>query len=59
MEKLSFQATLPPIQSAIKIGQDSARIQLDIPAIELHKAINLAFLQGKVLNVTIEVDYDA
>jgi len=55
MEKFEFMASLPPIQSALKIGADSIRCQLDIPATELHKAINLAFVQGKLLKVSIEV----
>ncbi len=56
MERLSFLASLPPIQSAMKIGQDSCRIQLDVPASELHNVINLAYLQGMVLKVTVEVE---
>lgn len=55
---LEFLATLPAIQSAIKIGADSMRLQLDVPAGELHKALELAMLQGKVLKVTITAEED-
>ena len=56
--KIEFKASLPPIQSAIKIGQDSARIQFDVPASDLHEATKMAFLHGRVLRVTVEIDSD-
>lgn len=56
MNKFSFTASLPPIQSAISVsGQgDGARIKLDIPQSELAAIINLQLLSGKVFKVTIE-----
>lgn len=56
MNKFSFVASLPPIQSAISVsGQgDGARIKLDIPQSELAAIINLQLLSGKAFNVTIE-----
>lgn len=56
MDKFSFTASLPPIQSAINVsGQgDGARIKLDIPQSELAAIINLQLLSGKVFKVTIE-----
>jgi len=56
MNKFSFTASLPPIQSAISVsGQgDGARIKLDIPQTELPAIINLQLLSGQVFKVTVE-----
>lgn len=56
MNKFSFVASLPPIQSAISVsGQgDGARIKLDIPQSELPAIINLQLLAGQTFTVTIE-----
>jgi hypothetical protein len=56
MEKFSFTASLPPIQSAISVsGQgDGARIKIDIPQSELPAIINLQLLAGRAFKVTIE-----
>ena len=56
MNKFSFTASLPPIQSAISVsGQgDGARIKLGIPQSELAAIINLQLLSGKIFTVTIE-----
>lgn len=53
MIEVTFLASLPPIMSAIRIGQDGCRLQLEIPASE-HEAIGqLAMLHGKVFSVAI------
>lgn len=52
---IRFRASLPPIQSAIKIGGDSMRVQLDVPGSDMQEAVALAALQGVVLCVTVEV----
>jgi hypothetical protein len=49
-----FFASLPPIQSAIKIGQDGARIQLDIPESELDKLTPVIRWRDKILKIIIE-----
>lgn len=56
MNKFSFTASLPPIQSAISVsGQgDGARIKLDIPQSELPAIINLQLLAGHTFTVTVE-----
>ena len=56
MNKFSFTASLPPIQSAISVsGQgDGARIKLDIPQSELAAIINLQLLSGTTFKVIIE-----
>ena len=55
--KINFNATVPEIQSAIKIsGNGAVRLQLDIPESELGSAIKIVAAQGKVLNVTMEWD---
>lgn len=53
---VTFLATFPPIQSAIKVGRDGARVQLDIPASELPAVVRLLGLQAKevVLQVMIK-----
>lgn len=53
-ESITFLASFPAIQSAIKIGDDGARIQLDIPESELANALPLIALRGVVLKVTVE-----
>lgn len=54
-EPVTFLASLPPIMSAIRIGQDGARLQLDIPASEAAAIGFLGSLHGKVLSVAIVV----
>ena len=49
----TFLACLPDIQSAIKIGSDGMRIQLDIPETEKPKAIPVIGMTHKVLEITI------
>lgn len=53
---VTFLATFPPIQSAIKVGRDGARVQLDIPASELPAVVRLLGLQAQetVLEVSIK-----
>lgn len=53
---IKFKASFPSIQSAIRVGQDGMRIQLDIPETELVNAIELLACRGVVLNVTIEAE---
>jgi hypothetical protein len=55
--KIKFDASLPPIQSAISVsGQgDGARIKLDIPQSELEAILKLQLLSGLCFKVTIEV----
>lgn len=55
-EPVEFLASFPPIQSAIKVGQDGARIQLDIPETEMPSIVRLMLMRGKVLRITVEVN---
>jgi hypothetical protein len=57
-QPITFRASLPPIQSAIKVGEGAMRVQLDIPASDTPQAIALAALHGIVLRVTIEIEDD-
>jgi hypothetical protein len=55
---VTFLASLPDIQSGVKINpqEGSARLQLEIPATELAKTLQLvAMAKGKVLRFTVEV----
>ena len=56
MEKITFTASLPPIQSAINLdGQgDGARIKLDIPRSDIEAVLRLQGLSGQSFKVTIE-----
>jgi len=56
MEKITFTASLPPIQSAINLdGQgDGARIKLDIPRSDIEAILRLQGLSGQSFKVTIE-----
>lgn len=50
----TFLASFPAIQSAIKIGQDGMRVQLDIPESEIANAVELLGMRDCVLKVTVE-----
>lgn len=56
MDAITFRASFPPIQSAIKRSGDGGgmRIQLDIPESEMASAVLLLALTNVVLKVTIE-----
>jgi len=55
---INMDATIPQIQSAIKIGGDGAsRIQFDVPTTEMPELLKLvAYGHGKILKLTVEVD---
>ena len=53
---VSFLASFPPIQSAIKVGQDGARVQFDIPESEMPAIVRLMLMRGVVLRITVEVE---
>ena len=55
-DKVMFLASFPPIQSAIKVGHDGMRIQLDIPESEMARAVHLLTMRERVLRVTVEVE---
>ena len=56
--KLTFLATFPPIQSAIKIAGngDGMRVQFDIPESEMGNAVELLAMRNDVLRITVEPD---
>ncbi len=57
--RIEFQASLPPIQSAVKIdgSEGNARVQLDVPASEMPELIKVpAYCSGKIFRVIIEVE---
>lgn len=52
--KLTFLASIAPLQSAITIASDGGcRVKIDIPESELSKIKQLMALRGKVLKVSI------
>jgi len=56
-EPVSFIASIPPIETAIKIhGQEGARLILDVADTELGNFFPITLLRGKVLRVTIEAE---
>lgn len=57
-DPISFLASFPPIQSAIKRDGSGGgmRIQLDIPESEMSSAVMLLALTQERLRVTVEVD---
>ncbi len=55
-QSIVFLANFPAIQSAIKIGSDGMRIQLDIPETEMGNAVALLTMRDKVLRVTVVED---
>ena len=54
-ESVTFLASLAPIQSAIKVGDDGLRFVCDVPESELANALALVAMRGRVLKVTVEV----
>lgn len=58
MASVTFLASFPPIQSAIKVGQDGMRVQFDIPESEIGNAVEILAMRDKVLRVTVEVQED-
>ena len=54
-QRVQFLASFPPIQSAIKIGQDGMRIQFDIPETEMGNAVGLVAMREKQLKVIVEI----
>ena len=53
-EPVSFIASIPPIETAIKIhGQEGARLVLDVADSELGNFFPVTLLRGMVLRVTI------
>lgn len=55
-EPVTFLASFPGIQSAIKVGPDGARVQLDIPETEMPAIVRLMLMRGKLLKITVEID---
>ncbi|GAV21596.1 hypothetical protein [Carboxydothermus pertinax] len=56
MDKISFIASLPPIQSAVSVSGngDGARVKLDVPGSEMSEVLKLLLLTGKTFRVTVE-----
>lgn len=57
LDKATFAASFPPIQSAIlRTGNgDGLRVKLDVPESEMAEGVKLFGMVGKRLKVTIEV----
>ena len=53
---VSFLCAFPPIQSAIKVGQDGMRVQFDIPESEMKTAVLLLGMRDKILRVTVVIE---
>ena len=53
--KIEFNASLPPIQSAINLdgNGDGARIKLDIPRTDIDAVLRLQVLSGQSFKVVI------
>lgn len=54
-QRLTFLASFPPIQSAIKVGNEGMRIQFDVPETEMGNAVGLLAMREKVLKITVEI----
>ena len=57
-DSVTFLASFPAIQSAIRVGDDGMRIQLQIPESEMDKALWLIAMREKRLKVTVEIADD-
>jgi len=58
LSRARFRAAFPSIQSALKIGPDGMRVQLDIPESEMAEAVKLLQWRERVLIVTVEPEQD-
>lgn len=58
-EKITFIASLPPIQSAIMVDGtgDSMTIKLQIPLSRCPQALRLNLMTQKILKVTVQEEY--
>jgi hypothetical protein len=56
---VTFLASFPAIQGAIRVGLDGMRIALDIPESEMANAVRLVTMRDMVLKVTVEVETKA
>lgn len=56
IKNISFAASIPDIQSAIKIGGDGMRVQFDVPESEMPNAIGLAGMRQKVLYINVSTE---
>lgn len=57
--KLTFLASIAPLQSAITIASDGgARVKIDIPEDEMPAIARLILMRGCVLKITIEPEDD-
>ena len=54
-EPITFLASFPAIQSAIRVGDDGMRIQLHIPESQMDKALWLIAMRDKPLKITVEL----
>ena len=55
VKAIEFLAYIPPLQSAITFGDDSARVKIDIPIECREQAKALIDFQGKELRIVVEV----
>jgi len=55
LKAVEFLAFIPPLQSAITFGDDSARVKIDIPPECREQAKTLIDFQGKKLHIVVEV----
>jgi hypothetical protein len=54
IEPVVFLASMPQLQSQMRIGTDGMRIWLDVPESELASALKLVLWRDKVLRITVE-----
>ena len=61
LQSITFLASFPPIQSAIKIhgSGEGMRIQLEVPETEIPQVIPLLIWREQLLEVTIRIANDA
>ena len=57
-DKITFLATFPTIKSALIVSGDEGgmQVKLEIPEIEMAKAVHLLGVRGKILRVTVELE---
>ena len=52
-EEVTFSASLPPILSAIKTGDDGARVQFDVPETDMDAIKRLMDWKRRELHITV------
>jgi len=55
LDKATFSAFIPPLQSAIRTGGDGGRVTLEVPETDMGEFAKLIAMRGQRLRVTVAI----